>query len=150
MVEFHLSPREDKEIRRMSAISVGSIKFNCVTDYYQRALVPFFRFEFDQQKELNMFISRGGRIGERMHENRDWDIGVLQRLKDPERGSTIFIAAGLGANASRATVEYLSKNWRTLAREYGDGEFGICLRCPWFGIEPDGYRRYEVLLKLPR
>ena len=149
-IDFAASPLIEAEIRPVTTIAVGSIKFNTVTRYYLRTLAPFFDFYYDHDNDLCVRVSRGARVADAVHRDREYDIAVLQRLWDAENRMFVFLAGGLGANGSRAAVEFLVKNWSALADGYEEGEFGICLRCPWYDLDPTGYERSEVIMRLPQ
>jgi hypothetical protein len=149
-IHFFASPLNESEIRPVTTIAIGSIKFNTVTIYYQRILTPFFEFYYDHSDDLCVKISRGARVTDVVNRDREYDIGVLQRLWDSEHRIFVFLVGGLGANGSRAAVEFLVNNWSALADAYGQSEFGICLRCPWYDLDSTGFETAEVIIKLPR
>jgi hypothetical protein len=149
-IDFIASPLDESEIRPVTTIAVGSIKFNTVTNYYQRILSPFFEFFYDHSDDLCVKISKGARVTDVVNRDREYDIGVLQRLWDAEHNIFVFLVGGLGANGSRAAVEFLVNNWSALADAYGQGEFGICLRCPWYDLDSTGFETADVIIKLPR
>ena len=148
-IHFVASPLIEAEIRPVTTIAVGSIKFNTVTRYYQRILAPFFEFYYDQGDDLCVKVARGARVADAVNRDREYDVGVLQRLWDAEHRMFVFLVGGLGANGSRAAVEFLVNSWPALADGYGQGEFGICLRCPWYDLDSTGYERAEVIMRLP-
>lgn len=148
-IDFLASPLIEAEIRPATTIAVGSIKFNTVTRYYLRTLAPFFDFHYDHGDDLCVRVSRGARVADAVHRDREYDIAVLQRLWDAEHRMFVFLAGGLGANGSRAAIEFLVNNWSALADRYGQDEFGICLRCPWYDQDSTGYERSQEIMRLP-
>lgn len=148
VIDILLSPKKQEEIRRSSSICVGGPKFNLTTEYYLRTGNPFIIMVRDQDAWI-VKVARGSRSDEVLSAPDHWDIGVVLKLIDLEQSSTIFIVGGTGSNGTRAAVEYLVLNWEILYRSYKQAEFGIGLRCPNREIDPEGYKRPEILIKLP-
>lgn len=148
IVSFRPSPVTMDELQFADLVCVGSPKFNIATDYYLRTGKPYFIL-----KEVDgvwmVEVSRGKRTGEIATATSEWDVGILLKLRDSERGTTIFVAAGGDVNATRAAVEYLARDWSRLLQRYGDEEFGVRLRCPAFDRDPQGYKSLEVTMELP-
>ena len=82
------------------------------------------------------FFKRAG------NNTKDW--GVLEKLTDPERNSTIFIASGVSINGTRAAVRYLVTHWREIQSCYKELPFAICLECTHADQDPEGYLDYIV------
>jgi len=49
---------------------------------------------------------------------------------DPDRGTTIFFCLGIRGDGSWAATEYLIRNWKRLAADFGDSDFVVCLGFP--------------------
>jgi hypothetical protein len=150
-LEFKLSPQKPEELRATSSICVGGPAFNSATAYYLLTCRPFLTFvrESDTNDKEHIEVARGNKTGTVITHELGWDVAVLNRVTDTESKNTIFIAAGLGVNGTRAAVDYLISNWEKLAKTYQDQDFGICLKCPGSSIEPEGYRKYEIVLQVP-
>lgn len=148
IVEFSPCPINKSDLRFQNIICVGGPQFNTASEYYLRTAKPYFTFE-RANNTWRVKISRGSRTDEYIKIDSNHDIGLLQRIKDIEHNTIVFIAAGVDINGTRAAIEYLYHHWDRLIREYEDDEFGVCLRCPLFEVDQEGYAHYDVLLKLP-
>ena len=148
-LEFLPSPQKENDLIFTNAICVGGSKFNSATDYYLRTGKAYFSLSKDAGK-WEIRVRRGSRTGELIYEPRSWDIGFVQKIYDVDHQSTVFITAGLGVNATRAAVIYLADKWEELYDQYGDSEFGIAFRCPDFSVDQEGYKRLEILMRLPK
>jgi hypothetical protein len=60
----------------------------------------------------------------------DANLAVVEKCRDPERGTTIFFCLGMRADTSWAATEYLIRNWKHLVAEFGDSNFVVCLGFP--------------------
>lgn len=60
----------------------------------------------------------------------DANLAVVEKCRDPERETTIFFCLGMRADTSWAATEYLIRNWKHLATEFGDSNFVVCLGFP--------------------
>lgn len=147
-ITFLPSPQKEEDLEHTNTIAIGGPRFNLATEYYLKTGKPYFEFE----RKSNTWIAkigRGSRSGETVLPPQGNDIGLIQKVYDTEHQSTVFIAAGIGINGTRTAVDYLVKNWEELRRIYTDNEFGIALTCPHQSIDPDGYKKSTVLLRLP-
>jgi hypothetical protein len=52
---------------------------------------------------------------------------VIERMRDPDRGTTVFFCLGRKGDTSWAAAEYLARHWRELQKEFGQRNFAICL-----------------------
>ncbi len=58
------------------------------------------------------------------------NLAVVEKIRDADRGTTIFFCSGMRADGSWAATEYLVRHWRQLHREFGDSCFALCLGFP--------------------
>jgi hypothetical protein len=151
IIDFRLSPLNEKELEYSSSICVGSGLFNTATDYYLREGRSYFRPILDKDRDqwIVQVLSPTGEIADVVCPDEKENIGVLLRLRDVAHNTITFIAAGTGINGTRASVEYLVGNWGTLSSRYKDMEFGVALTCPKFIVDPEGYKYFKVIKQLP-
>lgn len=58
------------------------------------------------------------------------NLAIVEKCRDPERGTTIFFCLGVRGDGSWAATEYLIRNWKLLAAEFKDSDFVVCLGFP--------------------
>ena len=150
-IEFLASPEDQSDLKFAPSICLGSANFNTATAHYLKACKPFLTYIVDNSEEdLGHLEVQGTSLhGQRIPHRPGEDVAMLVRTHDPERGNTVFIAAGTGMNGTRTAANYLIANWRALQRQYPDKEFGICFRCPGSSLDIEGYRRFEIVCTLP-
>lgn len=125
-------------LRNRTIICIGGPKFNAVSNYYQEVGKPIFKVIKDEEKCEIQFI-RKGRVQKIFERDNGKDIGALIKLYDKANDNVVFIAAGLGINATCAAVVYLKENWKALSSKYPDKEFGVFLQCDHFRKNETGY-----------
>jgi hypothetical protein len=72
-------------------------------------------------------IRRGARADETLGHGNS---AIIERFVDPERSRTVICCAGVRADSSWASVEYLVRHWRDLYRQFGESPFAIVLEFP--------------------
>jgi hypothetical protein len=60
----------------------------------------------------------------------DVNLALVEKCRDPDRGTTLFFCLGARGDSSWAATEYLVRNWRRLSGEFGDEGFVVCLGFP--------------------
>jgi hypothetical protein len=68
------------------------------------------------------------------------NVALIEKCHDPDRDTTIFFCVGMRADSSWAATEYLTRNWKRLAAEFGDADFTVCLGFPQTEKYADEYR----------
>lgn len=118
-------------------IVVGSSMRNSVRARYVQARLPNAILKGEDQIPFNLqavaaahsiTITRGE--GKSEVSLVDANLAVVEKCRDPERGTTVFFCLGIRADASWAATEYLMRSWRRLAAEFGDEDFVVCLGFP--------------------
>jgi hypothetical protein len=118
-------------------VTCGGGTYNAISSHYLGLKQAFYTFDYGQDgahilrslEESPLDFAALGRASK--HE-----LACIQRLKDPDSDSIVFICAGLGSGATYGAVEYLVRNWNQLRRKYRNREFGVCLS--YATAEPDG------------
>lgn len=143
---FEASPSKEQDIKSDNLALVGSQAYNEGTKYYLSRGNPYLTLVFDNQGPA-VIVARGKSKGEKI--TTDTDLAILLRIKDDEHGTNVFVGAGLGVNGTRAAIEYLANNWEALEKNYGAQEFGLCIKCPWVQEDAEGFRKPDILRRLP-
>jgi hypothetical protein len=73
-------------------------------------------------------VTRGEDKGE--YPLGDVNPAIVEKCRDPERGTTVFFCLGIRGDGSWAATEYLIRNWKHLAAEFDDRDFVVCLGFP--------------------
>jgi hypothetical protein len=60
----------------------------------------------------------------------DVNIAVVEKCRDPGRGTVVFFCFGIRGDSTWAATEYLIRNWKRLVAEFGDQDFVVCLGFP--------------------
>jgi len=68
------------------------------------------------------------------------NLALVEKCRDPDRGTTVFFCLGIRGDSSWAAVEYLVRNWKRLVMEFGDANFVVCLGFPQTEQYADEYR----------
>jgi hypothetical protein len=68
------------------------------------------------------------------------NVALIEKCRDPDRGTTVFFCLGVRADGSWAAAEYLVRNWKQLAAEFGDAAFVVCLGFPHTERYAEEYR----------
>jgi hypothetical protein len=132
---------EDADLDR-NLIVVGSVMRNSVRARYLQASIPSAILTGEDQEigtwetmkeALSITISHGGTKS--VIKLADVNLAVLEKCHDPERGTTLFFCTGIRGDGSWGAAEYLVRNWKRLAAEFGDADFVVCLGFP----RTDGY-----------
>jgi hypothetical protein len=143
-----LSPLNEQDIEFDNLISLGSSGYNVVTDYYERH--HKMKIHFDVSDMQSPFKIRDGkRKGEAIPLTQGLDMSILEKIRDVNHGTVVFISAGWDINGTRGALQFLVNNWEPLERVFGDEEFAICLHFPHRSVDPDGYRKPQVILSIP-
>jgi len=142
-IDTNASPMKESDIdfKTRSIITVGSHAYNIVTNYcLNRNLCQMHITNNGTVIEI-MKGRYKGEIIQRPTESHD--IAILERLVDTtQKGTTIFIGAGLGVLGTMGSVHYLINHWEELHKTYGERDFALALQ---FG--PIGSQPLEELLK---
>jgi hypothetical protein len=118
-------------------IIIGSSVRNSVRARYVQARLPSAILTGEDEAPANwtamvkahtITIVRGEGRGE--INPADVSLAVVEKCHAPERGTTIFFCLGIRGDASWAATEYLIRNWKSLAAEFGDSDFVVCLGFP--------------------
>jgi len=70
----------------------------------------------------------------------DVNLALIEKCHDPDRGTTLFFCVGFRGDGSWAATEYLVRNWKRLAAEFGDADFVVCLGFPQTEKYAEEYR----------
>lgn len=118
---------EERDLAQ-NLVTCGSSIYNSVSAYYLKQDRSFYYFtkNADGVRVLQARDPNAPDL-EGMGRGTGHELACIQRLKDPDYGTTVFICAGLGSGATYGSVDYLVRNWRRLWRQYGDMELGLCL-----------------------
>jgi hypothetical protein len=137
---------EDADLDR-NLIVVGSSTKNSVRARYVQARLPTAILTGEDQvpdrwqamkAARSITIVRGGT--ESKVNFTDVNLALIEKCHDPDRGTTIFFCLGLRGDGSWAATEYLARNWKRLAVEFGDADFVMCLGFPQPEKYADEYR----------
>jgi hypothetical protein len=131
-VDVEIAPTLDTFSRDLhvaqNLITCGGAIYNAISHYYLNQDRSFYFFATNADGERVIKVRDNSATGlEGQGRASGHELACIQRLKDPEFGTTVFICAGLGSGATYGSVDYLVSNWRRLLHRYGDKEFGICL-----------------------
>jgi hypothetical protein len=74
-------------------------------------------------------VMRGKRTGEAVKRDGEYSLAVLERIRNEQDDTVVFMCTGRRGVGSWAATEYLARNWRELALEFADRSFARCL---WF------------------
>lgn len=124
---------EDADLDR-NLIIVGSSARNSVRARYVQAAVPTAIITGEDTdpgtsyRETTITIFRSGSRGE--VKLADANLAIVEKCRDPERGTVLFFCLGPRADSSWGATEYLVRNWQRLSREFRDRDFVICLGFP--------------------
>ncbi len=128
-------------------IVVGSSARNSVRARYLQARLPTAILAGEEQAPAYglvpgnsgyITILRGG--GKSEVALADTNLAIVEKCRDPDRGTTLFFCLGTRAEGSWAATEYLVRNWKRLASEFGDGAFVLCLGFPKTEKHLDEYK----------
>jgi hypothetical protein len=113
-------------------IVVGGSARNSVRARYVQARLPTAILTGEDQvpvkQEQSITIIRGGT--ESKVNLAEVNVALIEKCRDPDRGTTVFFCLGIRADGSWAATEYLARNWKRLAAEFGDTDFVVCLGFP--------------------
>jgi hypothetical protein len=79
-------------------------------------------------KASSITIMRGGTKSE--VSLPDVNLALVEKCRDPDRRTIVFFCLGQRGDSSWAAAEYLTRNWKGLAAEFGDSDFVVCLGFP--------------------
>lgn len=145
-VEVSPVPGDDPDLDR-NLIVVGSSARNSVRARYVQAGLPTAMLTGETQlpdpwpairQARSITITRGGT--ESKVDLGDANIALVEKCHDPDRGTTIFFCLGIRADSSWAATEYLTRNWKRLAAEFGNSDFTVCLGFPYTEKQAEVYR----------
>ena len=128
-------------------IVVGGSARNSIRARYVQAQIPNAILTGEDQVPINwaaiksaqsITIMRGGSKSE--ISLADTNLAVVEKCHDPERETVIFFCLGMRADTSWAAAEYLIRNWKHLAAEFGDSNFVVCLGFPKTEEYLDAYK----------
>jgi hypothetical protein len=126
----------DADLDRNLIIIGGSMR-NSVRARYVQARLPSAILTGEDQVPVNwaavdrahtIRIMRGD--GKSEVSLADVNLAIVEKCHDPERGTTIFFCLGIRGDGSWAATEYLIRNWKRLASEFGESDFVVCLGFP--------------------
>lgn len=145
-IEVSPVPGEDADLDR-NLIVVGSSTRNSVRARYVRARLPTAIITGEDQAQdpwpvmkqaQSITITRGGT--ESKVNFTGVNLALIEKCHDPDRGTALFFCLGLRGDGSWAATEYLVRNWKRLAAEFGDSDFVVCLGFPQPEKYADEYR----------
>lgn len=73
-------------------------------------------------------VTRGEGKGE--YPLGDVNPAIVEKCRDPERGTIVFFCLGIRGDGSWAATEYLIRNWKHLAAEFDDRDYRSMPRLP--------------------
>jgi len=156
-VTFEVSPLVPEEIRFSNMISVGASTKNSVRRHYLAAGLPYLAFVgettepvesiFRSPVEQRVRIMKGPLMGETIE--GDYNFAIVEKAWDAKLGVAVIMCAGVRADGSWAATEYLARNWRKLARRFGDSCFAICLGFPKLAAYMDSYLEPMLVRQIP-
>ena len=135
--------------KNSTVICVGSMAYNSVSRYYQTTESPVFHVIKDNKRcQVELVQNRISKqvFHRDLHGKRN-DIGTLIKLRDKNK-NTVFIAAGLGVNATCAAVVFLAKNWQYLHKQYTNSEFGVFIECDHVSKNLNGYENPNAIFEV--
>jgi len=145
-VRLGVSPRTISEVTESelsdNIITVGGSVYNSVSLLCLAEKRSFYYFSKNHDGERVIMIRRSSGPDTEVPVGPNQGLAFIERMKDPDRGITVFVCAGLGSAATRGSVEYLVQNWRRLRRRYENTDFGFCLAFDnqphdaYFAVEP--------------
>lgn len=117
-------------------IIIGSSARNSVRARYVRSRLPTATLTGEglapgspsAMGDARITITRGGKSSE--VNLYDANLAIVEKCCDPERKTTVFFCLGERGDSSWAATEYLVRNWKRLAAEFGDSDFVVCLGFP--------------------
>jgi hypothetical protein len=143
-INYPNAPQSLNAIQFCNFICVGGPAANSLTDYYvnQRKITELGFNSENKGIEIKKGENAGKIIGA---DGEQFDYGILEKVYDKQNGNIIFVAAGLGFAGTMAAANYLVREWKTLAKNYGDACFTICLKTPWHYLNSEGFKTAEVI-----
>jgi hypothetical protein len=134
---------------KSTIICVGSMIYNSVSYYYQQAEQPVLQVLKDSRNcEIRLVQQRATKqVFYRDLEDKKNDLGVVLKIHD-QNENVVFIAAGLGVNATCAAVVYLTREWKSLHKRFPNSDFGVLIECDHISENVDGYRSPSFLFDL--
>jgi hypothetical protein len=140
------APLVPTDIEFANLITLGTPGYNEVTGYYHQHGAPTLKWA---QNNTQIEICRGPQSGQLIPNPDQQDLAILEKLRDDSKGTTVFIAAGLGVNGTRGAAEYLLRNWRKLRNTCGSRPFAWCLGFPPILQDPDGWQKPTAVWRFP-
>lgn len=116
-------------------VILGTGIYNSLAHYYLKEyfkkherLYPWYFYHGKKDSQRIIGIHRRG-FGDSPIEGREHQIepAFIQRIRDADRKTTVFICSGLGSSATYGSARYLSEHWKDLQRKFKDDEFGTVL-----------------------
>lgn len=142
--EIDVSPlRADEANLERNLIVVGSSARNSLRAHYVAIGLPKATLEHESPDWRSIdvhtvIIERSGTKSE--HHFPDVNLAVVEKCHDPVRGIVIFFCFGVRGDSTWAATEYLIRNWKRLAAEFGNQDFLICLGFPKTETYLDEYK----------
>jgi len=145
-IEVSPVPGGDADLDR-NLIVVGSSARNSVRARYIQSGLPTAILTGEDQlpdpwpaikQARSITITRSGT--ESKVDITEVNMALIEKCRDPDRGTTIFFCLGIRADSSWAATEYLTRNWKRLAAEFGDADFTVCLGFPHTEKHAEEYR----------
>jgi hypothetical protein len=151
--EISVSPPDsaDADLSQNLIVIGGSVR-NSIRAQYVKSGLPVATFLGEESRAevhrpigatTTVLISQGDNKSERTYTNRN--VAILEKRHDVYRGITVFFCAGVRGDASWMACEYLTRNWKSLAREFGNADFYICLGVPLTDRYLETYRKPDRL-----
>jgi hypothetical protein len=156
-VSIEVSPLLAEEVRSSSMIVVGGTPKNitrrlyfesdllCLAIVGEKAEPPSDIFK--KELEPRVRIMTGPRSGEEIV--GDYNFAIIEKVRNKEQGTVAIMCAGFRGDSSWAATEYLARNWRQLARKYGNDGFAICLGFPMSERYMEIYTEPIVVARFP-
>lgn len=128
-----------------SVIAIGSQAYNVCTSYVMDVLGAHLHIVNGvciQQTASDRATGREWRVDPG---STTIDYAIVERVNVPATDTSYFVTAGLTTIGTTGAVWYLSTQWRQLYRRFGIEAFAICLSFRSIGIDPDAFKKPEVV-----
>jgi hypothetical protein len=137
-VILEVSPMDDNFDKNNNLIVIGSSLKNRVRRVLSqkgcvRVIIdgePLFTNDIDIHTNtlLNRFlVLLGSRKDNKLEKSDEFELGIIEKIHEEKR--VIFFCLGKTGYGTRATTEYLARNWQELWQTHQDKSFARCL---WF------------------
>jgi hypothetical protein len=139
-----------------SLIVVGASRWNLIRRHYVDRDVLKLRFSTECDSELDNLpfqvplyvqVYHAPGAGDRIE--TDLSLAIVEKVRNLNSEGSVFFCAGSRGNISRAAVQYLVRHWRKLERDFGTGDFALCLGFPSASGRGERYSEPTLLRRIP-